>query len=134
MAGSSEIDALLSAARAKPAPVYLLIGEPFQTEAAAHQLIDLLVPPQRRSFNLERYDGRSAAIGPILDSLREKYGDSAGGSPGIETWIEPADTQLPDTTLLTLAKGKPGRRQTTLDAGAQAAAEKAVKSVGSRLR
>ncbi|MFD4690488.1 penicillin-binding transpeptidase domain-containing protein [Streptomyces sp. NPDC058463] len=67
------------------------------------------------------------SLGPILDSLREKYGDSTGGSPGIETWIEPADTQLPDTTLLTLAKGKPGRLQTTLDAGAQAAAEKAVK-------
>lgn len=67
------------------------------------------------------------SLGPILDSLREKYGDSTGGSPGIETWIEPADAQLPDTTLLTLAKGKPGRLQTTLDAGAQAAAEKAVK-------
>ncbi|MFJ6855323.1 penicillin-binding transpeptidase domain-containing protein [Streptomyces sp. NPDC091271] len=67
------------------------------------------------------------SLGPILDSLREKYGDRTGGSPGIETWIEPADEQLPDTTLLTLAKGKPGRLQTTLDAGAQAAAEKAVK-------
>ncbi|MEU1216952.1 penicillin-binding transpeptidase domain-containing protein [Streptomyces sp. NPDC005791] len=67
------------------------------------------------------------SLGPILDSLREKYGDKAGGSPGIETWIEPADEQLPDTTLLTLAKGKPGKLQTTLDAGAQAAAEKAVK-------
>ncbi|MEU0300129.1 penicillin-binding transpeptidase domain-containing protein [Streptomyces sp. NPDC006175] len=67
------------------------------------------------------------SLGPILDSLREKYGDKAGGSPGIETWIEPADEQLPDTTLLTLAKGKPGKLQTTLDADAQAAAEKAVK-------
>ncbi|MFJ8887681.1 penicillin-binding transpeptidase domain-containing protein [Streptomyces sp. NPDC102402] len=67
------------------------------------------------------------SLGPILDSLREKYGDTTGGSPGIETWIEPADEQLPDTTLLTLAKGKPGKLQTTLDAGAQAAAEKAVK-------
>ncbi|MFF9689423.1 penicillin-binding transpeptidase domain-containing protein [Streptomyces sp. NPDC014623] len=66
------------------------------------------------------------SLGPILDSLREKYGDRAGGSPGIETWIEPADEQLPDTTLLTLAKGKPGRLETTLDAHAQAAAEKAV--------
>ncbi|MFI6124246.1 penicillin-binding transpeptidase domain-containing protein [Streptomyces sp. NPDC051064] len=66
------------------------------------------------------------SLGPILDTLREKYGDKAGGSPGIETWIDPADEQLPDTTLLTLAKGRPGRLQTTLDAGAQAAAEKAV--------
>lgn len=67
------------------------------------------------------------SLGPILDSLRKKYGDTTGGSPGIETWIEPADEQLPDTTLLTLAKGKPGKLQTTLDADAQAAAEKAVK-------
>ncbi|MFJ8753501.1 penicillin-binding transpeptidase domain-containing protein [Streptomyces sp. NPDC102441] len=67
------------------------------------------------------------SLGPILDSLREKYGDKAGGTPGVETWIEPADKQLPDTTLLTLAKGKPGKLQTTLDAGAQAAAEKSVK-------
>ncbi|MFI2783385.1 penicillin-binding transpeptidase domain-containing protein [Streptomyces sp. ALB3] len=67
------------------------------------------------------------SLGPILDSLREKYGDKAGGTPGVETWIEPADEQLPDTTLLTLAKGKPGKLRTTLDADAQAAAEKAVK-------
>ncbi|MGW0781373.1 penicillin-binding transpeptidase domain-containing protein [Streptomyces sp. NPDC002913] len=67
------------------------------------------------------------SLGPVLDSLREKYGDKAGGSPGVETWIEPSDAQLPNTTLLTLAKGKPGKLQTTLDADAQAAAEKAVK-------
>ncbi|MFD5138910.1 NTF2-like N-terminal transpeptidase domain-containing protein, partial [Streptomyces sp. NPDC058378] len=67
------------------------------------------------------------SLGPILDTLREKYGDSTGGSPGIETWIEPADEQLANTTLLTLAKGRPGKLQTTLDAGAQAAAEQAVK-------
>ncbi|WP_406148281.1 penicillin-binding transpeptidase domain-containing protein [Streptomyces sp. NBC_01012] len=67
------------------------------------------------------------SLGTILDSLRERYGDTVGGSPGIETWIEPADEKVPDTTLLTLAKGKPGKLRTTLDAGAQAAAEKAVK-------
>ncbi|MFJ9108882.1 penicillin-binding transpeptidase domain-containing protein [Streptomyces sp. NPDC102283] len=67
------------------------------------------------------------SLGPILDTLREKYGESAGGSPGIETWIEPADETQPDVNLLTLAKGKPGRVQTTIDAGAQAAAERAVK-------
>ncbi|MBT2901677.1 penicillin-binding transpeptidase domain-containing protein [Streptomyces sp. McG3] len=67
------------------------------------------------------------SLGPILDTLREKYGESAGGSPGIETWIEPADETQPDVSLLTLAKGKPGRVQTTIDAGAQAAAERAVK-------
>ncbi|MEU0130073.1 penicillin-binding transpeptidase domain-containing protein [Streptomyces sp. NPDC006289] len=67
------------------------------------------------------------SLGPVLDTLREKYGDTTGGSPGIETWVEPADEQLPATTLLTLAKGKPGKLRTTLDADAQAAAEKAVK-------
>ncbi|MEU2578569.1 penicillin-binding transpeptidase domain-containing protein [Streptomyces anulatus] len=67
------------------------------------------------------------SLGPILDTLREKYGESAGGSPGIETWIEPADETQPDVNLLTLAKGKPGKVRTTIDAGAQAAAERAVK-------
>ncbi|MET7499309.1 penicillin-binding transpeptidase domain-containing protein [Streptomyces microflavus] len=67
------------------------------------------------------------SLGPILDTLREKYGESAGGSAGVETWIEPADEAQPDISLLTLAKGKPGKVQTTLDAGAQAAAERAVK-------
>ncbi|MFD4341198.1 penicillin-binding transpeptidase domain-containing protein [Streptomyces anulatus] len=67
------------------------------------------------------------SLGPILDTLREKYGESAGGSPGVETWIEPADEAQPDINLLTLAKGKPGKVQTTIDAGAQAAAERAVK-------
>ncbi len=65
-----DTESILAAARRQPAPVYLLIGEPFQTEAVARDLIDLLVPAERRSFNLETYDGRSTAIGPILDSLR----------------------------------------------------------------
>jgi DNA polymerase-3 subunit delta len=51
-------------------PVYLLLGEPFQTESLARELIDVLVPPERRSFSLETYDGRTTPIGPILDSLR----------------------------------------------------------------
>ena len=66
----ADTDALLAAARRRPAPVYLLVGEPFQTEALARELIDLLVPAERRSFSLETYDGRSTPIGPILDSLR----------------------------------------------------------------
>jgi DNA polymerase-3 subunit delta len=66
----SDADAILASARQRPAPKYLLIGEPFQTEALARALIDLLVPPARRSFSLETYDGRSTPIAPILDSLR----------------------------------------------------------------
>ncbi|SCF93420.1 penicillin-binding transpeptidase domain-containing protein [Streptomyces sp. Ncost-T10-10d] len=67
------------------------------------------------------------SLGPILDALREKYGEKAGGTAGIETWIESADAGGPDKTLLTLTKGRPGKLQTTLDANAQAAAEVAVK-------
>ena len=66
----ADADALLADARRQPASVYLLIGEPFQIEPLARSLIDLLVPLDRRSLSLELYDGRSAAIGPILDSLR----------------------------------------------------------------
>ncbi|WP_326753166.1 penicillin-binding transpeptidase domain-containing protein [Streptomyces hirsutus] len=72
------------------------------------------------------------SLGPILDTLREKYGDKAGGSPGIELTIRHADgaaggAGAADSTLVTLAKGKPGKLRTTLSAGVQAAAEKAVK-------
>ncbi|WPP30359.1 penicillin-binding transpeptidase domain-containing protein [Streptomyces sp. CL7] len=67
------------------------------------------------------------SLGPVLDTLRQKYGDKAGGSPAVELSIRHA-TDEADTPLLTLAKGKPGTLNTTLSAGVQAAAEKAVKS------
>ncbi|MEW1614693.1 MULTISPECIES: penicillin-binding transpeptidase domain-containing protein [unclassified Streptomyces] len=70
------------------------------------------------------------SLGPILDTLRQKYGKTSGGSPGIETWIESAEDGQADISLLTLAKGKPGKVQTTLDAGVQAAAERAVRKFG----
>ncbi|CAM5438541.1 Penicillin-binding protein OS=Streptomyces alboniger OX=132473 GN=CP975_14525 PE=3 SV=1 [Streptomyces alboniger] len=70
------------------------------------------------------------SLGPILDALRGKYGDKAGGTPGIELVIRHAGEGTADTPLLTLAKGKPGKLRTTLSAGAQAAAEKAVKQYG----
>jgi hypothetical protein len=66
------------------------------------------------------------SLGPVLDALREKYGDKAGGTPGIELVVKHPD-QTPDTSLLTLAEGKAGKLRTTLSATAQAAAEKAVK-------
>ncbi|MER6284406.1 penicillin-binding transpeptidase domain-containing protein [Streptomyces sviceus] len=66
------------------------------------------------------------SLGPVLDALREKYGDKAGGTPGIELVIKHPD-QSPDTSLLTLAEGRAGKLQTTISASAQAAAEKAVK-------
>ncbi len=67
------------------------------------------------------------SLGPVLDTLRQKYGGKAGGSPAVELSIRHA-TEEADTPLLTLAPGKPGTLRTTLSAGVQAAAEKAVTS------
>lgn len=71
------------------------------------------------------------SLGPILDTLRQKYGEKAGGTPGVELMIRHAEgtasEAAADTSLLTLAEGEPGKLRTTLSAGAQAAAEKAVK-------
>ncbi|MGC0340109.1 penicillin-binding transpeptidase domain-containing protein [Streptomyces sp. SLBN-8D4] len=69
------------------------------------------------------------SLGPVLDALREKYGDKAGGTPGVELVIKHPD-QSPDTSLLTLAEGRAGKLQTTISGSAQAAAEKAVKLYG----
>ncbi|WP_328910633.1 penicillin-binding transpeptidase domain-containing protein [Streptomyces sp. NBC_00234] len=70
------------------------------------------------------------SLAPVLATLRERYGAKSGGTAGIETWIQPAGETAPKTTLLTLAKGKPGKLRTTIEAGAQAAAEQAVKQFG----
>ncbi|MFF9842939.1 penicillin-binding transpeptidase domain-containing protein [Streptomyces sp. NPDC013740] len=70
------------------------------------------------------------SLGPVLDQLRERYGSTAGGTPGIETYLDSGGPQGPKTTLLTLAKGKAGKLQTTIDADVQAAAEKAVARYG----
>ncbi|WP_327345274.1 penicillin-binding transpeptidase domain-containing protein [Streptomyces europaeiscabiei] len=67
------------------------------------------------------------SLGPVLDTLRERYGADAGGTPGIELGIRHTTTEAGDTTLLTLAEGKAGRLETTISARTQAAAEQAVK-------
>ncbi|MER5731701.1 penicillin-binding transpeptidase domain-containing protein [Streptomyces sp. NPDC002138] len=66
------------------------------------------------------------SLGPVLEKLRTAYGPTAGGTPGAETWIEPAAADAPRRVLLTLAEGKPGLLKTVLDADLQDAAEKAV--------
>jgi transpeptidase family protein/MecA-like transpeptidase family protein len=76
-----------------------------------------------RELTKEKYP----SLGPILDSLRKKYGEDAGGTAGIELAITSANESTPDQTLLTLTKGKEGTLKTTLDADVQAAAETAVK-------
>ncbi|MFI8203932.1 penicillin-binding transpeptidase domain-containing protein [Streptomyces sp. NPDC085937] len=67
------------------------------------------------------------SLGPVLDILRQKYGDKAGGTSAVELSIRHANEEA-DTPLLTLAEGKAGKLRTTLSAGVQAAAEKAVKA------
>ncbi|MFE4049109.1 penicillin-binding transpeptidase domain-containing protein [Streptomyces sp. YIM B13518] len=71
------------------------------------------------------------SLGPVLDTLRQKYGEQAGGTPGVELVIRHAEgttgESAADTPLLTLAEGEPGKLRTTLSAGAQEAAEKAVR-------
>ncbi|MFD4719974.1 penicillin-binding transpeptidase domain-containing protein [Streptomyces sp. NPDC058423] len=74
-----------------------------------------------RELTKEKYP----SLGPVLDQLRRKYGDKAGGKAGVELVISPPNGT--DTTLLTLSEGEPGEVRTTLDADVQAAAEKAVK-------
>ncbi|EST32597.1 hypothetical protein N566_19885 [Streptomycetaceae bacterium MP113-05] len=66
------------------------------------------------------------ALGGILADLRKRYGDEAGGEPGIETRILDAKGEETGTTLLTLSEGEAGTVQTTIDVGAQQAAESAI--------
>jgi hypothetical protein len=70
------------------------------------------------------------SLGTVLDGLREKYGKTAGGTPGIELRVERGKAskaaELADKTLLELREGTPGTVKTTLSPDLQAAAEKEV--------
>jgi len=46
-----------------------LFGDDLQVQSACKSIIDLLVPQEQRGFNLERFDGRSAAWEQIESSL-----------------------------------------------------------------
>ncbi|MCT4356448.1 penicillin-binding transpeptidase domain-containing protein [Streptomyces sp. Je 1-79] len=70
------------------------------------------------------------SLGPVLDQLLARYATQSGGEPGVETWIESGTEGVPDTTLVTHVKGRPGTLRTTIDATVQAAAERAVKQYG----
>ncbi|MFD9046706.1 penicillin-binding transpeptidase domain-containing protein [Streptomyces zaomyceticus] len=70
------------------------------------------------------------SLGPVLNELRQRYGSKVGGSAGVETWIDSGSETVADIPLLVLRKGKAGTLRTTIDAGVQAAAEKAVKAYG----
>lgn len=84
---------------------------------------------------LDRDGGKLTAatypsLGTVLDGLREKYGEKAGGTPGIELRVvrgkESKAAKASDKTLLELSEGTPGTVKTTLDPALQAAAEKQV--------
>ncbi|WP_369216290.1 penicillin-binding transpeptidase domain-containing protein, partial [Streptomyces flavofungini] len=78
----------------------------------------------RAGTPLSRKDHPS--LGPLLDELRKRYGDTAGGTPGTELYVRREGSEGAARTLLTLSKGKPGKLRTTLSAGVQKAAERAV--------
>ncbi len=66
-----DLKSLLAELRAEKAPRLLLVfGDDLQVEEAANAVADALVPAERRGFNLERFDGRSAAWEEIEASLR----------------------------------------------------------------
>ncbi|MHC0432576.1 penicillin-binding transpeptidase domain-containing protein [Streptomyces sp. O3] len=81
------------------------------------------VDHRNRELTAEKYPSLAA----VLPQLRQRYGETAKGTPGVELRIDRAGDELPDETLVTLQKGKPGLLRTTLDADVQAAAETAVK-------
>ncbi|SDM79851.1 NTF2-like N-terminal transpeptidase domain-containing protein [Streptomyces sp. cf386] len=70
------------------------------------------------------------SLGSVLDGLREKYGEKAGGKAGVELQVvrgaDSKKAELSDKTLLELSKGTPGTVKTTLNPALQAAAEKQV--------
>ncbi|MFC8197224.1 penicillin-binding transpeptidase domain-containing protein [Streptomyces sp. NPDC057298] len=96
---------------------------------------DTLVTGESASPPIEAVDrdggvltkGKYPSLGPVLDTLRDRYGDKAGGTPGVELAIRHESESAGDTPLVTLAKGRAGQLRTTISATAQAAAEKAVK-------
>ncbi|MFF3215847.1 penicillin-binding transpeptidase domain-containing protein [Streptomyces sp. NPDC002886] len=100
----------------------LIKGATLRTGVAKRGSI-LALDREGRELTAEEYP----SLAPVLDTLRTRYADGAVGEPGFETWIEPADADAPNMTLLTFATGKTKKVQTTLDADVQAAAELAVK-------
>jgi DNA polymerase-3 subunit delta len=93
-------------------PVYLFVGEPFETRPAAHVLLDALVPASRRAFNLETYDGRTTTLSQVIDSLR-----TPAFFPGVkvvwvrETTVFMSGEKRPDVTAALFQAWNEGREQ-----------------------
>ncbi|MFJ8083682.1 penicillin-binding transpeptidase domain-containing protein [Streptomyces sp. NPDC096205] len=70
------------------------------------------------------------SLAPVLDGLREKYGEKAGGTAGVELRVVRGEAakkaELSDKTLLELSEGTPGTVKTTLSPALQAEAERQV--------
>ena len=65
-----ELEAVLAKIRKGQEPSLLLLhGDDYQVHAASKALLDLLVPPERRAFNLEQFDGRVAPWDEIEAAL-----------------------------------------------------------------
>src|SRR3990172_914574 len=65
-----ELEAVLAEIRKGEEPSLLLLhGDDYQVHAASKALLDLLVPPERRAFNLEQFDGRVAPWNKIEAAL-----------------------------------------------------------------
>jgi len=92
---------LRAAASGTHKPVYLLVGEPYETRAAAEALLEVLVPASRRTFNLETYDGRTTAVHLVLDSVR-----TPGFFPGLKVvWVRESTLFLSGEKRTDLTKG-----------------------------
>jgi hypothetical protein len=65
------------------------------------------------------------SLAAVLPTLRKRYGEQAGGTPGLELWVEKSDGSTGET-LKTFRHGRPGSVRTTLDPAVQKAAEAAV--------
>ncbi|WP_320778412.1 penicillin-binding transpeptidase domain-containing protein [Streptomyces sp. CRN 30] len=129
-------DSELTVVRGKTTGKALVDWEPSVVHPELKGKGDTLVTGEAAAPPIEAVDRNGAvltaekypSLGPILDALREKYGEQAGGTPGVELTIRRGESQQDeaDTTLVTLTEGEPGRLPTTISATAQAAAEKAV--------
>jgi len=65
-----ELETVLAEIRKGEEPSLLLLhGDDYQVHAASKALLDLLVPPERRAFNLEQFDGRVAPWDEIEAAL-----------------------------------------------------------------
>ena len=65
-----ELEAVLAEIRKGEEPSLLLLhGDDYQVHLASKALLDLLVPPERRAFNLEQFDGRVAPWDEIEAAL-----------------------------------------------------------------